>query len=181
MKRVGARPPPGFTLVPSTDSEHRLDQQVSQERAYKDDPKQASSKVAAFQYLTVAVFVFLVAGFWKLQVQNPDVYSEAAERNRIKSTPILAARGKILDRDGRVIVDNKASYSLLLNREQIKWEHLPAIAEAMHLNYDDLAAKIRHLTRPQIIVKDQLSRDEIAFVQAHQDPGTYPEMDLIRS
>ncbi len=69
--------------------------------------------MAVFQYLTVAVFIFLIAGFWKLQVQNPDVYSEAAERNRIKSTPILAARGKILDRDGRVIVDNKASYSLL--------------------------------------------------------------------
>jgi penicillin-binding protein 2 len=162
------------------ESEHGRDE-ISPDRLLRDDPKQASSKVAVFQYLTVAVFVFLVAGFWKLQVQNPDVYSEAAERNRIKSTPILAARGKILDRDGRVIVDNKASYSLLLNRDQIKWEHLPAIADAMHLNYDDLAAKIRHMSRPQIIVKDQLSRDEIAFVQSHQDPGTYPEMDLIRS
>ncbi len=161
--------------------EHRREHELPPDGLLRDDPKQASNKVAVFQYLTVAVFVFLVAGFWKLQVQNPDVYSEAAERNRIKSTPILAARGKILDRDGRVIVDNKASYSLLLNRDQIKWEHLPAIADAMHLNYDDLAAKIRHMARPQIIVKDQLSRDEIAFVQSHQDPGTYPEMDLIRS
>lgn len=163
------------------ETEHGREREISPDRLLRDDPKQASNKVAVFQYLTVAVFVFLVSGFWKLQVQNPDVYSEAAERNRIKSTPILAARGKILDRDGRVIVDNKASYSLLLNRDQIKWEHLPAIADAMHLNYDDLAAKLRHLTRPQIIVKDQLSRDEIAFVQSHQDPGTYPEMDLVRS
>jgi penicillin-binding protein 2 len=167
--------------VAIVETEHGREHQIPPDRLLRDDPKQASSKVAIFQYLTVAVFVFLVSGFWKLQVQNPDVYSEAAERNRIKSTPILAARGKILDRDGRVIVDNKASYSLLLNREQIKWEHLPAIAEAMHLDYQDLAAKIRHMSRPQIIVKDQLSRDEIAFVQAHQDPGTYPEMDLIRS
>jgi penicillin-binding protein 2 len=163
------------------ESEHGRDHELSPARLLRDDPKQASGKVAVFQYLTVAVFVFLVAGFWSVQVQNPDVYSEAAERNRIKSTPILAARGKILDRDGRIIVDNKASYSLLLNRDQIKWEHLPAIADAMHLNYDDLAAKIRHMSRPQIIVKDQLSRDEIAFVQSHQDPGSYPEMDLVRS
>src|SRR5579875_1449188 len=182
MKRVGARPPPGFTLVPSTDSEHRLDQQVSQERAYKDDPKQASSKVAVFQYLTVAVFVFLVSGFWKLQVQNPDVYSEAAERNRIKSTPILAPRGKILDRDNRVIVDNKASYSLLLNRDEIKPEHLPAIAEALQLDYSELSKKIHRMgSTPQIIIKDQLTRDEIAWVESHQDAESYPEMQLIKA
>src|SRR5438270_10493979 len=151
------------------------------DRLPHQDPKEASGKIAVFQFLVVGVFIFLISGFWKLQVQNPDVYSEAAAHNRIKSTPILAPRGKILDRDGRIIVDNKASYSLLLNRDQIKWEHLPAIADAMHLNYDDLAAKIRRMGRPQIIIKDQLDRDEIAFVQSHQDPGTYPEMDLIRS
>lgn len=148
----------------------------------RDDPKESSSKIAIFQYLTVAVFVFLVSGFWKLQVQNPDVYSEAAERNRIKSTPILAPRGKILDRDGRVIVDNKASYSLLLNRDEIKPEHLPAIAEALQLDYGGLTTKIRRMgSTPQIIIKDQLTRDEIAWIESHQDVDTYPEMQLIKS
>ena len=162
--------------------EHRLEQEVSPERLLRDDPKRASGKVAVFQYLTVAVFVFLISGFWKLQVQNPDVYSEAAERNRIKSTPILAARGRILDRDGRVIVDNKASYSLLLNRDQINWGHLPAISDALQLDYNELSAKIRRMrAAPQIIIKDQLSRDEIAWIEAHQDLHTYPEMQLIRS
>jgi len=158
------------------------EEEISPDRLLTDEPKTDSSKIAAFQYLTVAVFIFLVSGFWKLQVQNPDVYSEAAERNRIKSTPILAPRGKILDRDGRVIVDNKASYSLLLDRDQIKWEHLPAIAEAMHLDFDELASKIRRMgSSPQIIIKDQLTRDDIAFVESHRDRNTYSEMDLIRS
>lgn len=148
----------------------------------RDNPKESSSKVAIFQYLAVAVFVFLVSGFWKLQVQNPDVYSEAAERNRIKSTPTLAPRGKILDRDGRVIVDNKASYSLLLNRDQIKAEHLPAIAEALQLDYGGLTTKIRRMgSTPQIIIKDQLTRDEIAWIESHQDVETYPEMQLIKA
>ena len=163
-------------------SDHRRDEQVSPERLLRDDPKQSSGKIAVFQYLTVAVFVFLVSGFWKLQVQNPDVYSEAAERNRIKSTPILAPRGKILDRDGRVIVDNKASYSLLLNRDQIKPEHLPFIADALQLDYRELAAKIRRMgSNPQIIIKDQLTRDEIAWVESHQDLNSYPEMQLIKA
>lgn len=164
------------------DSEHRRAEEISSQRLLRDDPKTASGKVAVFQYLAVAVFVFLVSGFWKLQVQNPDLYSEAAERNRIKSTPILAPRGKILDRDGRVIVDNKASYSLLLNRDQIKWEHLPAIAETLQLDYAELTDKIRRMgSSPQIIIKDNLTRDEIAFVESHQDASAYPEMQLIKS
>jgi penicillin-binding protein 2 len=164
------------------ESEDRRTEEIAPERSPQDDPKSASGKIAIFQYLTVAVFIFLISGFWKLQVQNPSVYSEAAERNRIKSTPILAPRGKILDRDGRVIVDNKASYSLLLNRDQIKWEHLPAIAEALHIDYNDLIANIRRMgSRPQIIIKDQLTRDEIAWVESHQDSSAYPEMQLIRA
>lgn len=163
-------------------TDHRRDDEVAHDRLLRDDPTTASSKVAIFQYLTVAVFVFLVSGFWKLQVQSPDVYSEAAERNRIKSIPILAPRGKILDRDGRVIVDNKASYSLLLNRDQIQAEHLPAIASALQLDYGELTQKIRRMgSNPQIIIKDQLTRDEIAWVESHRDSSTYPEMQLIQA
>jgi penicillin-binding protein 2 len=168
--------------VAFTESEHRRVDVVSPKKLQRDDPREASGKIAIFQYLTAAVFVFLVAGFWHLQVQNPEVYSEAAERNRIKSTPLLAARGKILDRDGRVIVDNRASYSLLLNRDQIKWEHLPAISAALQLDYGDLASTIRRMgSRPQIIIKDQLTRDEIAWIESHQDLSAYPEMQLIQS
>src|SRR5581483_8484211 len=162
--------------------DQRRDQAIVSDRLQHDDPKTASPKIAIFQYLAIAVFVFLVSGFWKLQVQNPDVYSEAAERNRIKSMPILAPRGKILDREGRVIVDNKASYSLLLNRDQIKPEHLPAIADALQLDYSDLVNKIRRMrSLPQIIIKDQLTRDEIAWVESHQDTSAYPEMQLIQA
>ncbi|HEY3939335.1 MAG TPA: penicillin-binding protein 2 [Bryobacteraceae bacterium] len=167
--------------MPSIESEHRRDEIVSP-KLQRDDPREAAGKIAVFQYLTAFVFVFLLAGFWQLQVQNPEVYSEAAERNRIKSTPLLAGRGKILDRDGRVIVDNRASYSLLLNRDQIKWEHLPGIAAALQLDYGDLASTIRRMgSRPQIIIKDQLTRDEIAWIESHQDPSAYPEMQLIKS
>jgi len=168
--------------VASIETERERDEQIDPERLLRDAPKTASGKIAFFQYLTVAVFVFLISGFWRLQVQNPDVYSEAAERNRIKSTPILAARGKILDRDGRIIVDNKASYSLLLNRDQIKPEHLEAIAEALQLDYAEVATKVRRMaSRPQIIIKDQLTRDQMAWVESHQDLHTYPEMQVVRA
>lgn len=179
-KIITARGVPSSVAV--AESETRHEAQRPEERLLRDDPKRSAGKVAVFQYLTVAIFVFLISGFWKLQVQNPDVYSEAAERNRIKSTPILAARGKILDRDGRVVVDNKASYALLLNRDQIRWEHLPAISESLAIDYRALTTKLKRMgSSPQIIIKDELSRDEIAWIESHQDADTFPEMQLIKS
>ena len=155
---------------------------ISSDRLLQDDTKSVTAKIAGFQYFVVAVFIFLVSGYWQLQVQNPDVYVEAAARNRIKSTPILAPRGKILDRDGRVIVDNKASYSLILNRDQIKWEHLPAIAEGLHLDYNELTTLLRRKSsQPQIVIKSELTADDIAFIQSHHDASTFPEMDMIES
>jgi len=151
----------------------------------RDDTKFATGKIAFFQYLGVAVFLFLISGFWDLQVRNPEMYNEQAERNRIKSLPVLAPRGKILDRDGRVIVDNHSSYSLILSRENLRYEHIRPIAAGLGLDYDRLESRIsRFRGRPRyepIIIKNELSPGELAFVEAHRDPETFPEMELIRA
>ncbi|HBY64590.1 MAG TPA: penicillin-binding protein 2, partial [Solibacterales bacterium] len=148
---------------------------------FREDKHFASGKVAVFQYATVAVFLFLIAGFWELQVQNEDVYHERAEKNRIKSVPILAPRGKILDRDGRVIVDNKSSFSLLLSRENLNEEHLKPIAEGLDLDYGELAARLRRFRkRPKyepIVIKEALTAGQLAFVESHRE--AFPEMEII--
>ncbi len=141
--------------------------------------------MAAFQYLAVAIFLFLVSGFWELQIKSPEIYNERAERNRIKALPIVAPRGKILDRDGRVIVDNHSSWSLILSRENLREDHLHEIADGLHLDYDDLLKKVRrYRNRPKyepIILKEDLSPSDLAFVDSHRDPETFPEMELIES
>ena len=108
----------------------------------RDDPKFASQKIAFFQYSAIAVFLFLITGFWDLQIRNPEMYQERALENSVKSIPVLAPRGKILDRDGRVIVDNHSSFSLYLSRENLKTEHLRPIAEGLNLDYDSLVARV---------------------------------------
>ncbi len=147
----------------------------------RDDSRFGSTKVAVFQYATVAVFLFLISGFWELQVQNEDMYSEQAERNRIKSVPILAPRGKIVDRDGRVVVDNHPSYSLLLSRESLREDHLRPIADGLRIEYGELQERLKKFrSRPRyepIIIKEDLSSGELAFVEAHRD--MFPEMELI--
>ncbi len=170
-----------FNLFPN---KHH-DEDLPASSLLRDDTKFAAGKIAVFQYIAVGIFLFLVAGFWNLQVQNSEGYSEAAERNRIKSLPLLAPRGKILDRDGRVIVDNHSTFSLILSRENLKTEHLQAIADGLHLNYEDLMARLRRFrNRPAyepIIIKEELTAGELAFVESHRDPETFPEMELIRA
>ncbi len=121
-----------MSLPPTLDPE--VEQPVVSQQAVRDDPSFASTKMAVFQYISVAVFLFLIAGFWDLQVKHPEVYNERAEQNRIKSLPLLAPRGKIYDRDGRVIVDNHSSWTLILSRETMKPSHLREIADGLHLD-----------------------------------------------
>ena len=151
----------------------------------RDDAKFAAGKMAFFQYLTVAIFLFLVAAFWDLQVRNPAFYSELAEQNSIRSIPVLAPRGKILDRDGRVIVDNHASFSVYLSRENLKWEHLKAIADGLNLDYDDLVQRVHRFDgQPQyvpVIIKEELTPEDLAFVEAHRDPREFLELGLIQA
>jgi penicillin-binding protein 2 len=162
-----------------------LERDQQQASLTRDDPKFAGARIAAFQYLTVAVFIFLVAGFWDLQVRNPEFYSERAEENYIKSVPVLAPRGRIYDRDGRVIVDNHSSYSLILTRENLNPSHLRPIADGLGLDYHELVERLARMrTRPKyepIIIKEELSPEDLAFVDAHRDRDTFPEMSLIRA
>ncbi|MGA2134704.1 MAG: penicillin-binding protein 2 [Bryobacteraceae bacterium] len=156
---------------------------LSQKQARREDVKFAAGKIAVFQYAAVLIFLFLITGFWVLQIQNPQIYNEQAERNRIKQLPIPAPRGKILDRDGRVIVDNHSSYSLILSRENLNMEHLHPIAEGLSLDYDDLRARVqRYTSRPKydpIIIKEELTPAELSFVDSHRD--FFPEMELIHA
>ena len=114
------------------------------------------------------------------------MYQERALENSVKSIPVLAPRGKILDRDGRVIVDNHSSFSLYLSRENLKMEHLRPIAEGLNLDYDSLVARVHRFQSrgaPQyepIPIKEELTPGELAFVDSHKDADTFPELEVVR-
>src|SRR5579871_1989487 len=142
-------------------------------RLFRDDTRFALGRIAAFQYITVAIFLLLISGFWILQVRDNQFNSELADRNRIKMIPLLAPRGKILDRDGRVIVDNHSAYTVMLNREKLQPEHIDAIAAGLHLDADEIRTKLKRFeSRPKyfkVAIKQELTPGELAFVESHDD------------
>lgn len=140
-------------------------------------------KLAASQYMIAAVLLVLGIGLWRLQVLGASEYRVLAEQNRIRKVPVLAARGRILDREGRVIVDNYPSVTCYLLREQMSAvEHdMPLIAQGLHMEPDQIRAILRHFQyAPKyqpIPLKQDITPDEQAFIAAHRDD--LPELDTL--
>lgn len=147
------------------------------------DEKVSPIRLSAVQYLILTIFLLLAYGLWRLQVTQNEHYSSEAEKNRIRNVPILAPRGRILDREGRTIVDNYPSFTALLLRDSNR--DLPAdadlIAQGLHLDAKDVRERIRRFAgTPQyqpIYLKDDITPDELAFIEAHKNE--LPELDTI--
>ncbi len=140
-------------------------------------------RLTAVQYGILGVFLILAFGLWRLQVVGTDYYSQLAEKNRIRDVPILAPRGKILDREGRILVDNYPSMSALLLRDQPRSleADVPAIAEGLHMDPQDIRDRIRKFASAPgyqpIVLKDDITPDDYAFIEAHKNE--LPELDTI--
>src|SRR6185437_9499094 len=137
------------------------------------DEKLSGLKLAAVQYGILVIMLVLVAGLWRLQVLNVENFKQLAEQNRIRQVPILAPRGKLFDRNGRLLVDNYPSVSCFLIRDP---HHnidadLPLIATGLHMDVNDLRATLtRYRAEPgyrPIPIKQDITPDEQAFIAAH--------------
>src|SRR5260370_31537291 len=147
------------------------------------EEKVSAMRLTAVQYCILAICLVLAYGLWRLQVMQSDKYSLLAEMNRIRNVPILAPRGKILDREGRVIVDNYPSFSALLLRDSSRDLNADAdlIAQGLHLNPEEVRQRIRRFTSmpryQPIFLKEDITPDELAFIESHKNE--LPELDTI--
>src|SRR5438067_1368059 len=147
------------------------------------DEKPSQIRLTAVQYIILAIFLLLAYGLWKLQVSQSNMYATLAEQNRIRNVPILAPRGKIVDRNGRTIVDNYRSVTALLLRDSSRnlSDDADLIASGLHMDAKGIKEKIRRFAYlPQyqpIYLKEDITPDEEAFIEAHKTE--LPELDTI--
>src|SRR5438552_2223048 len=150
---------------------------------FSRDEKLSPVRLTAVQYVILAIFLLLAYGLWELQVSQSDYYSAAAGENRVRNVPILAPRGKILDRNGRPIVENYRSLTALLLRDSSRDLKADAdlIAQGLNLDPKEVREKIRRFSAlPQyqpIYLKEDITPDEEAFIEAHRTE--LPELDTI--
>ncbi|HET8823802.1 MAG TPA: penicillin-binding protein 2, partial [Terriglobales bacterium] len=142
---------------------------------YDHEDKIPSVKLASVQYAILLIIGVLVVRLWNLQVRGSEKYSSLAEQNRIRKVPILAPRGKIYDREGRILVDNYPSVSALLIREQLPKDpeaDLKRIASGLHMTVEEIRDHIRRMAgtpNAPFLLKDDITPDEQAFIEAHRD------------
>jgi penicillin-binding protein 2 len=147
------------------------------------EEKVSAIRLTAVQYIILFIFLVLAYGLWRLQVMQSDKYALLAEQNRIRNVPILAPRGKILDREGRIIVDNYPSFSALLLRDSSRDLNADAdlIALGLHMTGEEVRQRIRrsaYLPHYQpIFLKEDITPDELAFIESHKNE--LPELDTI--
>jgi penicillin-binding protein 2 len=140
-------------------------------------------KLHSAQYLVALILAVLLAGLWRLQVLNSESFCSLAEANRIRKVPILAPRGKLFDREGRLLVDNYPSVSCYLLREQVKDldADLPLISRGLHIPIEQIQSTIRRYQyAPKyqpIPLKQDITPDEQAFIAAHRDE--LPELETL--
>jgi penicillin-binding protein 2 len=112
--------------------------------------------------------------FWVLQVIQHDKYAELAENNNQRTLALRAPRGVVFDREGRVLVENRHSYSISIVREHTKDLNRTVRLLASVLGFDEKAVREivdRHRReptyRPITIVQDA-SDAQVAGVMAHR-------------
>jgi penicillin-binding protein 2 len=152
---------------------------------FRNDNRLPQERLAAASYVIVGMITLLLLGFWKLQVIDSDKYGVMAERNRVRSIPIIAPRGRMLDRDGRVLVDNYPSFSVLLLRDDMAAveKNLPAIADGLGLSLDDLKEQLSNtgaLPKFQpIVIKPEATQADVAFIESHRADIPLLEMLMV--
>jgi len=152
---------------------------------FRNDSRLPQERLAAASYVIVGMITLLLLGFWKLQVIDSDKYVVMAERNRVRSIPIIAPRGRMLDRDGRVLVDNYPSFSVLLLRDDMAAveKNLPAIADGLGLQLDDLKEQLANtgaLPKFQpIVIKPEATPADVAFIESHRADIPLLEMLMV--
>src|ERR1017187_2321283 len=145
------------------------------------EEKVSPGKLHATQYIVVLVLVVLATGMWRLQVLGADSYRQLAEANRNRKDPVRAPRGKIFDREGRILVDNYPSVSCYLLREQAKdvQADVPLIARGLNIPVEQVEATLRrYQITPKyesILLKQDITQDEQAFIEAHRNE--LPELE----
>ena len=70
------------------------------------------SRALGAQWILIVAFAVLVTAFFRLQVVEFERFQLRAEDNRIRSVPLLAPRGPILDRHGEVIAENVPGFTV---------------------------------------------------------------------
>jgi penicillin-binding protein 2 len=139
-----------------------------------DDRRSLTLRLSVVQYLVAVLFAALAVGFWIFQIAQHQKFLETAENNRLRRLPLPAPRGVLLDRDGKVLVENQNTMNIALVRELSKsvGDVLRVLAGATGVDeaqlLDTVNRRRREPTYRPIVLIENATREQVIAVWARR-------------
>ncbi|MCB0379476.1 MAG: penicillin-binding protein 2 [Bdellovibrionales bacterium] len=128
-----------------------------------------------FRWARIFILLFmliLVSRLWFLQILNGEDFRVFSEKNLLKESDVFAPRGKIFDRDGKVLAENLPAYKATITPQYT--ENLETLAtdlgKALDMDPDEIVEKVKKSLRQSgrffpVDIKLHLTRDELFKVE----------------
>jgi penicillin-binding protein 2 len=143
---------------------------------FVDDSQNLRVRLRLIQVLVLLLLGVLCVRLYLLQIVSGARYAEVAENQRIRQLPIPAPRGCIFDRNGKLLVDSRPIYSIILSREDTKnidrYSLVKPLAEGLNIEPEILREKFDEIKQQpafeSVLIKEGATTGDIAWVDAHQ-------------
>jgi penicillin-binding protein 2 len=151
-----------------------------------EDRRKIGIRLAVIQYGMTALFGVLALSFWYLQVVQNAQFEELAENNHQRTLSLRAPRGVLLDRTGRVLVENRDAYNISIVREHAKSldrtiRLLAGVVGVPEAEIREIVARHRRepVFRPVVVVEDA-TLAQVAAVTARRLDFELPDVVVER-
>jgi penicillin-binding protein 2 len=151
------------------------------EEPYRLKP-QTAFRIGILGALALAAFGILFLRLWSLQVLSGDRYLRAAQNNQIRTLPLEAPRGAVLDRNGHVLVTNRPGTAVRIWVADLpkkrRYEELRSLAAVLKVPLPEVLAKVeRRKNDPltPVTIKESVSQDEVSYILERRSdfPGVF--------
>src|SRR5947209_6700876 len=109
------------------------------------------------------------------QIVKGDEYSERAENQRIRLIPIPAPRGAILDRNGKLLVDSRPTYNVVLSNEGLKTidvnQRVNDYSRGLNLDRQFVVERLNVIKKQNdfeaMVLKENVGMQDITWIESH--------------
>ncbi len=139
----------------------------------------------AYGAVTVVALI-LVAGLVNLQIVDHAELYEKSEMNRVRVVPIVPRRGMMYDREERVLVDNRPSYTVsVVPSEEVKGKTLANLARVIDIDTGQIRKIMKRTMLTRYLpasIKPDIPFDVVAVLEERNNefPGVSYSMEKVR-
>jgi penicillin-binding protein 2 len=128
--------------------------------------------------IVVSLFAAILVRLWYLQVLAPPALRVEAQQNSVRLIVTEAPRGRILDRNGNILVDNRTVDAVTVSRDEVNRNPvlLPRLAALLAVPEEELRKRVQDdrftLFKPVPVAED-VPKETLIHIREHQDefPG----------